>query len=502
MKLLTIGMDGVHADTFNRGWTPFIKSLIDRGHSLTLHEDLISRGWSEIMLGKHAYETGALYEGPLMGGSLKWSDKFKLEDVPALGVDIKPIWQVLNERGYRVGIMNIPTTFPAPKVDGFFVSGGGGGGPISKEVSPYQCHPTGLDTELNDGGYIVDQRNETLLGEADLYDPKNYFAALEKMNARRVEMYVQLATKYQIDFGFLVFKSSPVTAETFLLPELEKKSRNDPTANYEFINAAEDFYRAFDAHIRTLIETYSNTEVLLVSDHSMALRKFAVNSNAFLIEAGLQTKSRSKSGLFKAIKSFKHLLPNGFKAWLKKNPNIKSSYQSMVGFNHPQTRAFSIAYTNASHGIYVNDSARFGGPVAPADISKLTKKIVQLFNEHSLSKLHGMQARAKGNTGTGLAAQKFPDVVLTLPDSYHTSSLFVDFVTETPLSSRRFDLYETKKDIRSVGKAHTPLAVCTTGKWNCKSTETSNLTAVYDHIQQRFPALKNRQLKSSGTPKT
>ena len=322
------------------------------------------------------------------------------------------------------------------------------------------------------------------------------------MNARRVEMYVQLATKYQIDFGFLVFKSSPVTAETFLLPELEKKSRNDPTANYEFINAAEDFYRAFDAHIRTLIETYPNTEVLLVSDHSMALRKFAVNSNAFLIEAGLQTKSRSKSGLFKAIKSFKHLLPNGFRAWLKKNPNIKSSYQSMVGFNHPQTRAFSIAYTNASHGIYVNDSARFGGPVAPADISKLTKKIVQLFNEHSLSKLHGMQARAKGNTGTGLAAQKFPDVVLTLPDSYHTSSLFVDFVTETPLSSRRFDLHETKKDIRSVGKAHTPLAVCTTGKWNYKSTEISNLTAVYDHIQQRFPALKNRQLKSSETPKT
>ena len=172
MKLLTIGMDGVHADTFNRGWTPFIKSLIDRGHGLTLHEDLISRGWSEIMLGKHAYDTGALYEGPLMGGSLKWSDKFKLEDVPALGVDIKPIWQVLNERGYRVGIMNIPTTFPAPKVDGFFVSGGGGGGPISKEASPYQCHPTELVTELNDGGYIVDQRNETLLGEAGLYDPK------------------------------------------------------------------------------------------------------------------------------------------------------------------------------------------------------------------------------------------------------------------------------------------------------------------------------------------
>jgi predicted AlkP superfamily phosphohydrolase/phosphomutase len=134
MKLLTIGMDGVHADTFNRGWTPFIKSLIDGGHGLTLHEDLISRGWSEIMFGKHAYDTGALYEGPLMASSPKWSDKFKLEDVPAIGVDTKPIWQVLNERGYRVGIMNIPTTFPAPKVDGFFVSGGGGGGPVSKEA--------------------------------------------------------------------------------------------------------------------------------------------------------------------------------------------------------------------------------------------------------------------------------------------------------------------------------------------------------------------------------
>src|SRR5690554_4002443 len=98
MQVLMIGMDGVKSETFQRGWTPYIRSLIEEGDRLQLKEDLVSRGWSEIVLGKHAFYTGAVYEGPLADGTLTWSDKFKMSDVPRLGDEIKPIWQVLNKR--------------------------------------------------------------------------------------------------------------------------------------------------------------------------------------------------------------------------------------------------------------------------------------------------------------------------------------------------------------------------------------------------------------------
>jgi predicted AlkP superfamily phosphohydrolase/phosphomutase len=144
LKILVIGMDGVGIDTFIRGWTPYLASLIDSGTMVKLKEDLLSRGWLEIVTGQHAIKTGALYEGPVADGTLTWTDSFKLEDIPNLGIQVKPIWQVLNERGYKVGIMNIPTTYPAPKVDGFFISGGGGGGSISQEIAEEQCQPDGL----------------------------------------------------------------------------------------------------------------------------------------------------------------------------------------------------------------------------------------------------------------------------------------------------------------------------------------------------------------------
>ena len=61
----------------------------------------------------------------LMDGSYKVSTKYKLLDELKVNTNIIPLWVALNANGYSVGIMNVPTTNIAPKVNGFFVSGGG-----------------------------------------------------------------------------------------------------------------------------------------------------------------------------------------------------------------------------------------------------------------------------------------------------------------------------------------------------------------------------------------
>lgn len=486
LKVLMIGMDGVKAETFERGWTPFLKSLIDNGSRLMLKEDLISRGWSEIMTGKHAIETGALYEGPVADGTLTWTDKFKLGDIPGLGTRIKPLWQMLNERGYRVGVMNVPTTYPAPEVDGFFVSGGGGGGPVSQEAGAEQCHPKGLENWLHDMGYIVDERMPSLLAEKGLYAPTAFFDRLEEMNQKRTEAFIDLANRYETDFGFIVYRS-PVTTETLLPPELEKRSAGQKGVNHDFIAAAESFYQKLDQKIESLVKAFPRAEVLLVSDHSMATCRFFVNANTFLVQKGLQIPSSGRRGLFDTIKSFKHLLPYSIKQRLKKNPRIKSAYQSMVTFDPSKTKAFSLTFSNGAHGIYVNDEHRFGGPVSESSVDEVADQIVSGFNAHTVSKQHGFLAYRRPD-GNGEVASKFPDVVLDLPDGYQTSNRYSDFVTKTPLQSKALDLRDMKKDPRTVGKAHEPLVVCATGDWLVKAGErVSDLTVVYQHLLNALP---------------
>ena len=93
MKYFLIGIDGAQEELFFRFNLPFIQKNLSKGVNISLEEDLISRGWSEICTGVYASVSAAFYERTL--------------------------------NGYSVGIMNVPTTNIAPKVNSFFVSGGG-----------------------------------------------------------------------------------------------------------------------------------------------------------------------------------------------------------------------------------------------------------------------------------------------------------------------------------------------------------------------------------------
>lgn len=486
MKALLLGMDGVTDETFRRGWTPFILSLIEQGHALTLHEDLLSRGWSEIATGRHAIDTGALYERPLMGQTYGWTESYKLADVPGLGQEVKPLWQVLNERGWRVGIMNVPTTYPAPEVDGFFVSGGGGGGPVDQNVVAEQCYPRRIQQQLAQQGYIVDERFGSLLGEKGLYEPEDFFGRLNEMNERRTSAFIELAKQECIDFGFLVYKSSTVGTESLITPELDKRER-DLSFSEEILDAARDFYRDLDSHIQRLVEAFPSVRVILVSDHSTVSRKAAVNLNAFLVESGLQFPSVARRGVYDFIKSFKHLVPHALRQKLKQNKAIRQSYESIVTFDPARTQAFCMAFSNGAHGIYINDAVRFSGPVKTENVEAVAEEIVQQFNKHPLARRYGFVARRKWSNSSTRPVQQFPDIVVTLPDGYQTSNRYQDFVRICELPATPLTLREAERDLRLSGKGHCPLAVSVGAPWQLTAdSESLDLTVIYEQVLAEF----------------
>ncbi len=482
MKLLLIGMDGAQAATFKRGWTPFLASLIDQGTSLVLKEDLISRGWSEIVTGEPGIVTGALYEHPLLKGTHGWTEKFKIDDIPGIGDQIKPLWQVLNERGYRVGFMNVPTTYPAPKVNGFFVSGGGGGGPVSQTPVSEQCYPPEILQTLAKIDYIVDERLRSLLSEKKLYQPSPFFSRLEEKNEKRTDAFIELAINYDIDFGFVVYRSAAVTAETLLLPEWERHLRGDNRVNVDFLNAAEHFYRHFDEQIVRLIAAFPDAEVMLVSDHAMAIRRWSVNANAFLADLGFQKCSLGHRNVYDFTKQIRHWIPYSLRQKIKKNSKIKTAYESMITFEPQSSLAFSMGYSNGAHGIYINDTQRFGGPVAENAIQALVEKIVVAFNEHPLSREHGFSAHSKAEI-KNQAARYFPDVILELPDGYMTSNEFSVFLTQLTPQPTPIDLVTIQNSQRLTGKAHQPLAINVSHQWAIHPTpHKQDLRLIYDHV--------------------
>ena len=56
MKTLIIGFDGASENTFKRGWTPFIESLIKKGKIIDLKEDLANISKLEFQFGSSEYE--------------------------------------------------------------------------------------------------------------------------------------------------------------------------------------------------------------------------------------------------------------------------------------------------------------------------------------------------------------------------------------------------------------------------------------------------------------
>ena len=482
MKVLLIGMDGCHKDVFQRGWTPHIAKLHEARTHLDIENDLLSRGWLEISLGQHATVTTALYDKPKSNGSLDWTTEFSIRDVPDPAV-AKPLWTRLNEEGYSVGIMNVPTTFPAPHVNGFYVSGGGGGAPVTEGATEELVYPPKILPLLQENEYIVDNRLYELVVDKQFDTPAKIFDWLAHKNERRTDSFVALNEKYDVDFGFIVFKTASILAETFLTAEYARRKNMQNAADEKLIDAIRDYYQNFDAQVKKLSELYPDAEIIFVSDHGTTQRTHTVNPNRLLQQNGFQQVTHGKSALKGAISKLKEIVPFWLKAYLKKTSLSKIKDVGQINFNTETSRAFCKTQGDWTHGIYINDQDRFGGPVTQAEIDSIKDQIVTLINTDPTAQKHGIKAipTAKVN---GAVLSYFPDIEVSVPNGYLTSDKGKSFVSAyVPPVSKSSLASVMKGDILSI-KSHTPIASISTKMASMFSPDqlSGDLTVIYDRV--------------------
>ncbi|MBQ0831298.1 alkaline phosphatase family protein [Marinobacter sp.] len=486
MKTLVIGMDGAHSEAFSRGWTPYIASLLEKGTSLDLHEDLISRGWLEIATGKHGVDTGGLYDKPKANGSYEWDLSFSLTDIPELGDRVKPIWQVLGEKGVRVGIMNLPTIFPAPKVNGFLISGGGGGAPVVQAPTAELCYPREEHSLLAEEGYIVDERIVPMLVDKKITDTSEIFSIVKNKNEKRTNSFIRLANKYKIDFGFVVYKSSANLAEWLLLPEWKRMQDGAKDVDLGFIEIIRNYYQHFDAQVKKLHEAFPETELIFTADHGLTPREWSVNPNILLQELEFQKVNSSKTYTKQLIEIVKKAVPFSVRAALRKKKMINRALYSSITFDPKNTKAFCKTAGDWLQGIYINDQDRFGGPVAANEIEMVKSEIIKKFNESTAAKEHGMYAYSRKVSGSSVA-RLFPDIVVDVADGYLITDKVNSFVKPfTPPKGPLNLLSITKGELLCI-KSHKPIAVVYNGSWAVEDACPSlDLTAIYDHVLRSF----------------
>ena len=124
-RVLIIGLDGATWDVLDplieRGLMPNMRALVQGGTSGVLRSTvppITPAAWTTFMTGK----------GPGTHGIIDFerydvrTHKLSFNTTNCLA-NVRSIWEILGDKGFRVGSLNVPMTYPPTPINGFMVSG-------------------------------------------------------------------------------------------------------------------------------------------------------------------------------------------------------------------------------------------------------------------------------------------------------------------------------------------------------------------------------------------
>lgn len=123
-RVLIIGLDGATFDIIgplmDDGRMPNLRRIIDQGTSGILRSTkppITPAAWTTFMTGKGPGRHGIIdfEKYDVRTNRLSFNTTFEIRE--------KTIWEILTEKGFRVGSINVPMTYPPKKVNGFLISG-------------------------------------------------------------------------------------------------------------------------------------------------------------------------------------------------------------------------------------------------------------------------------------------------------------------------------------------------------------------------------------------
>jgi len=482
MKCLVIGIDGADHRVLKRFKLKFLERYMHNNFSLDLNEDLWSRGWAKILTGGNGSQTGGFYAKPRLDGSHLTTSEFTMDNYK--DVVCEPLWEKLNKANYSTGLMNIPTTGPATKVNGFMVAGAGGGsdndgvGLLSKE----SCYPSNLSDYLNGLEYTLDVRFSRLSKASH----GEFLTQLIQMQEKQTECFIDLINHKKLDFGFVTL-TSLVRAQNIYMKHIDNMETGGVYKTNSVEGYLQQLFISFDDCLERIISAASAEHVILVSDHGQSSQRYTSNINMWLIENGF-AKTKVKK-INKPINFIKKFTPSFLKKFISKHSTSLKDYLSPVNLDWGETHAFSLRYIP---GIYMNDNSRFLGCKTDRELSEISEKIIKKFNQSDLNKKFGMVAENYRSLQAGAKHERLlPDIWIHHPEDVFPAASGEKSIQENPNYRYIDDLASVTHDMFAGSKGIKPFVVCSNSlKEHCKDLDESDLTAVHSLILRAFGLIK------------
>jgi predicted AlkP superfamily phosphohydrolase/phosphomutase len=243
--------------------------------------------------------------------------------VNATGVKAQPLWDILSAQGQRVGVMNVPVTYPPHPVNGFMISG---------LLSPSAAQITYPDDLLEryeraTPGYQVMPSIQ--------YKPGNegqFLHALESLVDIRALYASRLMRDHQVDFMMVHFLATDLAQHTLwrhMDPEHPQHVLGNP-----FQQAIQRIYQRVDRAMGKLLQQVDDdTTVIVLSDHGFGPLHGVVNLNILLWEQGLLTLKRAPWIRLRAALFRRGLTPKTVYNWL-----VRLNLQNVVARVSKSTR--------------------------------------------------------------------------------------------------------------------------------------------------------------------
>ena len=283
-RVLIIGLDGATLDLIEpwaqAGHLPGLSALMKAGGYSRLRSimPVVSAGaWVTFMTGTNPGKHG------VFDFVYREAGTYRLRPVTHPQTSVPSLWKLLSDQGKRVGIINVPMTYPPEEVNGFLVSGLGT--PNFKEFT----YPVELGRRLLQDGYQVNRKMYYAGDREDAFLAETYEIIQGISRAA-----LTLMEESEWDLFTVVFRDTDDIAHAFWRymdpthPKFEPGSR--------FAEAILGLYRRLDSCVGELVEASGpQTTVFIVSDHGFGPLYKDVYLNEWLRQAGYLTARRPAS---------------------------------------------------------------------------------------------------------------------------------------------------------------------------------------------------------------
>ena len=450
-RVLVIGLDGATPDLLfpwaKEGKLPHMAHLINNGVSGNLRSTIppiTAPAWTSFMTGKNPGKHG------LFHFIAKPSKNYEYNSMTARDNHAKTLWAILSESNKKVGVMQVPMTYPPENVNGFMISGLGTPG-----IDSNFTYPVELREKL-----LKDHKFRLQITEIYIKNNEDKFLAdLEDTERRKGDITRKMMKEYPSDFFMVVFMMTDIVQHFFWKYMDKTHPAHDPAEPEKYKNAIFNSYKLLDDIIGNILsEIDENTTVIIMSDHGFGPLYKELHLNYWLKSLGLQKSkgtysSKGKHWLLKNGISFERLGEFTSKIGLhgisKNMPKIFINRvprrDALSTINWHETQAYS--YGNLGL-ICINLKGREPeGTVPPEEYESLRDHIIKELYElkdpdngkHIVEKVYKRE-----ELYTGPYINDSPDLIVAMDMIYQERATFGEFlvgsvgrIEEKDISMRR-----------------------------------------------------------------